>query len=252
VRDAASGRLLDGLGIPHTVVPDLAHVVAAVRPSTSRGRGDTLVQLNAQAVDAHGLETWARALHAALPAAPVRILLAGLAPAHDSAEAAVELRRLLLAHGPNRPVTVSEARGVWDRIDEIAGAGMWLGSSLHGRIVAAAYGVPRISFAKPKVDAYAADWDSGMPYAVTPDLLPTAVARILGSDGQPATSAARAAADNIQRLLKRLDAPTDGSALAATRARHRHEEVDALRLHALALEAQLRHKDAAIAKLRGR
>lgn len=250
VRDTASGRLLDGLGIPHTVVPDLAHVVAAVRPMSVKRREVALVQLNAQSVDAHGVENWARALHTALPRQPIRILLAGLAPAHDSPAIASRLRHELVELDPERQVTVSESHGVWDRIEEIAAAALWLGSSLHGRIIASAYGVPRISFAKPKVDAYAADWDEKMPYGVTPDLLPTAVARVLGSPISPAAEPASSAAANISALLRDLDGPTDAAHLADTRARNRRLEVDALREHGLSLEAELRRRDAVIRRLR--
>ena len=34
----------------------------------------------------------------------------------------------------------------------IANAYAWIGSSLHGRIISAAYGVPRVSLDKPKVN----------------------------------------------------------------------------------------------------
>jgi len=250
VRDSASSRLLDGLGIAHSLVPDLAHVVATVHPVPAARRDVAVVQLNAQSADAHGVAGWAGALHAALPSLPIRILLAGLAPAHDSPAIAAELRRALVELDPQRQVTVSDARGIWDRIEEIATAAMWIGSSLHGRIIASAYGVPRISFAKPKVDAYAADWDGKMPYGVTPDLLPTAVARLLGSPIVADGSAASAAESNVSALLRHLAAPRDAVALTDARARNRRLEAEALREYGLLLEAESRRKDAVIQRLR--
>ena len=43
---------------------------------------------------------------------------------------------------------------------------MAIGTSLHVRIVAAAFGVPRVSLPKPKPTRYARQWDPDMPFDV--------------------------------------------------------------------------------------
>ena len=50
-----------------------------------------------------------------------------------------------------------------------------IGTSLHVRIVAAAYGVPRVSLAKPKPTRYARLWDPDMPFDVALEDLDAAV-----------------------------------------------------------------------------
>lgn len=91
---------------------------------------------------------------------------AGEAPGHDSREVYREVQKAVEVH--NRSVKV-------ERISErdpvalagwIAGAQAWIGSSLHGRIISAAYGVPRVSLDKPKVNEYSQEWDAQMPHSV--------------------------------------------------------------------------------------
>ena len=70
-----------------------------------------------------------------------------------------------------------------DLVDRIAPARVVIGTSLHGRIVAAAYGVPRVPLACDKPTQYARTWYPGMPFDVGIDDLDAAVAAALaGAD----------------------------------------------------------------------
>src|SRR5690606_38014138 len=101
-----------------------------------------------------------------------------------------------------------DRRRPYDLVDEIAGVGLWVGLSLHGRIISGAYGVPRVSFTKRKVDAYASTWDPDMPWGVTPDRLDEAVAEALSPRVQAASvvgdDLAAQAERNILEAVERL------------------------------------------------
>jgi hypothetical protein len=83
---------------------------------------------------------------------------AGAAPWHDD----IAVYRRLAAHLGHRRVEIFESLNVWDICALIAGALAYCGSSLHGWIVAQAYGVARLPFPLPassaKPAAYRATW----------------------------------------------------------------------------------------------
>ncbi len=253
VRDRASSAALDDLGIAHRLAPDAAHVVARVRPVDRQSDGPLLVHLSRQAFEKVTPEEWAESLHEAFRSVPgeIRLFLAGLAPAHDSLSRAKDLRdRLARLVGTGRAVTVSETRSVWDRVEEIAGARAWIGGSLHGRIIASAYGVPRVSLAKPKVDAYARDWDPEQPYGVGPRTLAESVARALATPTPPRDDLATAADANYRAALASLSAPVPDDLEQARRRAHR-EELERLRTHARRLDRRLAARTTEVDRLRG-
>ncbi|MFC7878057.1 polysaccharide pyruvyl transferase family protein [Isoptericola sp. NPDC057391] len=205
VRDHLSSELLAEHDVAHTLVPDVVHTIRYThpRPEGEQGSGAALVQANRKFLAQHGIEKVAEALVAssALAPYPLRLFAAGLAPNHDSfgdyAKIVAAVRRL----DPERDIEVLRgSRRPWDLVDEIRRASLWIGGSLHGRIVSAAYDVPRLSLPKRKLDAYARTWDPHMPYGTTLDSLDADVRRALS----PETRAA--AADTGERLAALADA----------------------------------------------
>ncbi len=185
VRDAASSAFLAQEGIDHRVAPDLMHSVALTRPRVRRRSDVVLVQAAERWIRAVGAERVARALVTAsgLSGARLRLFLAGTAPGHDSAEAYAAVVRHVRAQAPDVDIEpCGGSRDPWHLVDVIGDARLWIGQSLHGRIVASAYGVPRISLADPKLDTYAATWDAGMPAGVTTASLDEAVSAALAPD----------------------------------------------------------------------
>jgi hypothetical protein len=95
---------------------------------------------------------------------------AGAAPWHDD----LDVYARLVTHLKDRAVTVFGSLDVWDICALIAASAGFIGSSLHGRIVAMAYARPRVNLLHPgdaartgKQAAYAATWDTAnMPGAV--------------------------------------------------------------------------------------
>ena len=68
-----------------------------------------------------------------------------------------------------------------------------IATSLHARIVAAAYGVPRVSLAKPKPTRYARLWDPDMPFDVALEGLDAAVEAACARRSSPTPSSTRRA-----------------------------------------------------------
>ena len=90
-------------------------------------------------------------------------------------------------------------------VDHIRRARVVIGTSLHVRIVAAAYGVPRVSLAKPKPTRYARLWDPDMPFDVALEQLDAAIAAALARAERPeaaehAAGLSRAAHENLEAL----------------------------------------------------
>src|SRR5690606_2912129 len=87
----------------------------------------------------------------------------------------VEVLRRAAARMRSASVRVFESLDIWDICALIAGSRGYCGSSLHGRIVAMAFGLPRVNLRHPvaapaasKMLAYARTWE--------PEDLPTVVA----------------------------------------------------------------------------
>jgi hypothetical protein len=90
------------------------------------------------------------------------------------------------------PAAMLNSLNLWDICGLIAGARCYLGSSLHGRIVAMAYGLPRLNLCLPgqqgaasKQAAYAATWDlPAMPGVLPVHAVPEGLNRAMGTDPQ--------------------------------------------------------------------
>jgi hypothetical protein len=83
---------------------------------------------------------------------------AGAAPWHDD----LAVYERLAHHMRQANVTIFESLNIWDICALIVHSAGYLGSSLHGRIVAMAYDLPRETLARPdsaKQLAYAQTWD---------------------------------------------------------------------------------------------
>ena len=166
----------------------------AVQFSTAFGDDDTLTQLAAQ-LD----------LAAEQAGCGVALFCAGRAPWHDD-PAMLEG----IATRMRQPTAVFASEDAWDVCAIIATSRAYAGSSLHGRIVAMAFGVPRVNVTAPheahvatKQAAYAASWDTpAMPTVVAPHELACAIDTALRVD---AASLRDLAADLARRYRAAFD-----------------------------------------------
>ena len=179
VRDRETLARLAEMGVNARLVPDPAAMTAALFGVTIRRhaakeamrevreafpRGYVAVQFSADfGVDAT-LDTLAAqlALVTRLHGVGIVLFRAGAAPWHDDLAVYERLSRRLHV----TTVRVFASPNLWDICALIAGSRAYCGSSLHGRIVAMAYALPRVNISHPdhfassrKHAAYAATWE---------------------------------------------------------------------------------------------
>jgi len=97
---------------------------------------------------------------------PIRLLLAGTATGHDSADDYDRVVRAARRRSRGIDIAILDERRPLELARHIQRASVAIGTSLHVRIVAAAFGVPRVSLPKPKPTRYARQWDPDMPFDV--------------------------------------------------------------------------------------
>ncbi len=188
VRDHFTQAALADMGIDAGLTPDPAELIATLfgeriarhaaagEPARLRARfaqGYAAVQFAAEFGDESTLQALAAELERIAAASGLALVLfrAGAAPWHDAREAYVCLRSRLRC----KQVALFNSLNIWDICALLAGARLYLGSSLHARIIAAAHGVPAVSLCSPpaagrigKVAAYLATWHRHASCGVVP------------------------------------------------------------------------------------
>lgn len=178
VRDRVTQAQLAAAGIAAALSPDPAVMVAElfgarIRQRARSGRvarrlpgfpgGYLALQFSADFGDDATLCEMAAQLDLAARATGCGVVLfrAGAAPWHDD----IGCYRRLAAR-MRSPVACFGSLNIWDICALLAQSRLYCGSSLHGRIVAAAFGVPRLSLLHPdpaarpgKLAAYIQDWE---------------------------------------------------------------------------------------------
>lgn len=174
VRDTQTQATLKRAGIDAQLVPDPASMVAElfdarIRTHSDARRGYLAVQFSADFGDDATLAPIAHQLDLLGTTTGLGIVLfrAGAAPWHD--DIAVYAR--LAARMRHAAVTIFESLNVWDICALIANSDGFAGSSLHGRIVAMTYGLPRVNFQHAdaaKQRAYVSTWEIADAPGVVP------------------------------------------------------------------------------------
>jgi len=200
VRDRVTQAALRAEGIDTPLCPDPAvmvedcfgdlirqymqhDAVKAVRDAFPQGY--LACQFSADFSDDASLDALAQGLSKVASATGLGVALfrAGAAPWHDDAA----LYEKLLHRLPPGTARLFPSLHLWDICALIAASRGVVGNSLHGRIVALAYGLPRVSLALPqqgarpgKVAAFAETWEpDAVPRSVTPDRIEPALLQAL-------------------------------------------------------------------------
>ncbi|HVL76856.1 MAG TPA: polysaccharide pyruvyl transferase family protein [Noviherbaspirillum sp.] len=196
VRDWRTQAALRTAGIAARLLPDPATMVPAlfaarIARHAAQGevaavrdvfpRGYLAVQFSSDFGDDATLSLLASQLDEAAAAHRLGIALfrAGAAPWHDDLDVLARLHARMRC-----PVHVFESLDIWDICALIGASVGFAGSSLHGRIVAAAFGLSRVSCTRlwpvpGKQDAYAHTWDTEWPACTGPAALAAAIAAAL-------------------------------------------------------------------------
>ncbi len=188
VRDHVTQAALLGEGIDAPLCPDPAVMVAECFGETIRRHQDLApaqvirdafpqgylaCQFSAEFANDASLDALAQGLSQVIEATGFGVALfrAGAAPWHDDPALYEKLQRRL----PTGTAQLFPSLHLWDICALIAASRGVLASSLHGRIVALAYGLPRVSLAPPQQDARP---DKRAAFAETwePDAVPRSVA----------------------------------------------------------------------------
>lgn len=203
VRDRLTLAHLRNAGIAARLMPDPAVMVAelfgpSIEAHAARGEladirntfphGYIAVQLSADFGDDATLNAIASQLDLVATTSGLGIVLfrAGSAPWHDDLDSLQRLATRFQA----RPPVIFNSLHLWDICALIAESRAYCGSSLHGRIVATAFCLPRLNILHPgqagrptKQAAYAATWEApGHPGAVHVGDLANSLARSLATD----------------------------------------------------------------------
>lgn len=179
VRDAITRRSLAAAGVTARLLPDPAVMVATlfgevIRDRAARGpvsaigadcpNGYIAMQFSADFGDDRTLDEIAAQLDraAASHGLGVALFAAGIAPWHDDLRIYERIRQRM--RSPR--VRIMASPDIWDICALIATSRLYCGSSLHGRIVAAAFAVPRVNVRHPtrttsrsKQSAFARTWE---------------------------------------------------------------------------------------------
>ena len=235
VRDRASSDFLARRGIAHRLVPDAVHALGVLAPAEREPDSDVaIVQASRSVLHRLGHATLAARLAASpqLRGLRLRLLPAGTAPGHDSVADYEALAGHLARLAPRTDVAIVDTRRPLELVDHIRRARVVIGTSLHVRIVASAYGVPRVTLAKRKPTEYARTWDSDMPFDVSLAGLDHAIEAAVARAGRPESAArsdelARRAHEHLAELadgvmtMARTQTPADAAKRADARRRRR-------------------------------
>ena len=212
VRDRESSTFLDGLGVPHALAPDVVHAISLLEPFEPDPASDVVVfQASTSHLERIGHRRVARALATSshLAGLRIRLLMAGAATGHDSVADLERVADHIREVDPGRAVEVRTERRPLDVVHQIRQARIVIGTSLHVRIVAAAYALPRITLRRVKPARYAAHWDDLMPFNVRLSQLDDALGAALAAAERSEVRAAagelsRLADDNVRAIVDRV------------------------------------------------
>lgn len=220
VRDKVTQAQLQASGIPARLMPDPAVLVAELfgegirrrtgKPAEVRRafpQGYLAVQFSTEFGDDATLQRIAEQLDALASETGFGIAFfrAGAAPWHDDMDCFART----VARMKNRTVRLFTSLDIWDICALIAGSRGYLGSSLHGRIVAMAFGLPRLNLmlagAHAKQLAFAATWENPeMVGCVQVQGIAQGMRAALESDAESRRRKARELATHYRRAFETL------------------------------------------------
>lgn len=222
VRDASTLAHLQAAGIPAHLMPDPAVMVGdlfgdeigrrsgegeIVRIRHAFPKGYLAVQFSADFGDDAMLSTLAARLEELAHTSGLGIVFfrAGAAPWHDD----IDCFRRVASRMPSGMADIFTSLDLWDICALIASSRGYLGSSLHGRIVAMAFALPRLNIVRfpgrSKQAAFAAAWEAGRAlHTVQIDGIVQGMQEALAADVHSLRLQARQLADCYRQAFQRL------------------------------------------------
>ena len=194
--------------IAASLSPDVVHTINLFHPKYSSTKRYFTFQINTELIKTSRyspkkiaviLQQISHALKA-----DVRLFLAGTAAFHDDERTYKQIVQAFKLIEHKYAISITTDRNPLCLVDEISGSVLWIGTSLHGRIIAASYNVPRISLLNKKVSRYAESWDNKYPHGVAIDAVLSAVEAAVKTPADPklANKLAKQAQRNFSQLIK--------------------------------------------------
>lgn len=210
VRDRNSLSFLRQIGVAAEYAPDLVQTRALTHEyDFDKPDAIALVQLKEKFIRRIGVAELAASLlqTEALRRYHIRFFSAGEASGHDSTGLLQEVSEALNRQAGAARSDVSRASTAEEKVTEIAGASLWIGTSLHGYILSTAFAVPRVALLLAKIEEYAISWEIPYPTNVTLAELGSAIVQAeslanSARDAKKATDLAQLADLNMKRAVE--------------------------------------------------
>lgn len=207
VRESHSYGLCRDNDIKASLSPDVVHSLPKFYTPRVTGDNYILIQINKDTLDKYKTEQVSnifRSLYETYKF-PIILFAAGTANGHDSQE----YYRAIIDNLDDVDIKILENRKPLEIVDAIAAAKLVIGTSLHARIVAAAYGVSRISLENEKTANYAKEWDSAWPSDVGVSQLIEVIneQNIMEREGNDANNLTNEAYNQLLQSISTLPAP---------------------------------------------
>lgn len=161
VRDPITQSNLRNLGVTANLTPDLVHVISKIYPVSRESlinQTKLVLQVSEAILNYHFAGTIEMLLENFSDFDSITLVIAGIAPRHDSFLAYLKLMEIVNKKRPNWVNILFDVDPI-SIVKEIASADLVVASSLHFRIVAMSYGIPRISIFVKKSINYGKQWD---------------------------------------------------------------------------------------------
>lgn len=205
VRDRRSHDLVKKLNDKTYLSPDLVHAIPVAYPDLVEHKSSPyfVFQINEALCSRYEIEKIVeQIIHVAKDiSCSVVLLPAGLAPSHDSMYIYSKINEDVNRGGVESNI-VHNRDPLW--LAKVIGESrLWIGSSLHGRIIASAYDVPRISLANTKVANYAKYWDKSYPIDVNPQKFYPIVKKVISKSGS--SDGERLTLDTVKNMERILE-----------------------------------------------
>lgn len=208
VRENNSQKIMEKNKIASSLSPDVVHTINLFHPKHSSTKRYFTFQINTELIKTSRyspkkiaviLQQISHALKA-----DVRLFLAGTAAFHDDERTYKQIVQAFKLIEHKYAISITTDRNPLCLVDEISGSVLWIGTSLHGRIIAASYNVPRISLLNKKVSRYAESWDNDYPHGVAIDAVLSTVEAAVKTPADPklANKLAKQAQRNFSQLIK--------------------------------------------------
>jgi hypothetical protein len=161
VRDRTTFQNLQDLGIDPIIHPDIVSIISSIHPLKDFApaeKSKLVFQISSSLLNGRLEETCEALFKYFHEFESIKLVVAGIVLGHDRLESYLELAHLVNTRRKNWISILFDLDPI-EIVEEIATAKLVVATSLHFRIVAMSYGIPRISMFVHKAINYGENWD---------------------------------------------------------------------------------------------